>query len=357
MVKEVTDALTHLIQRRSHRLNQAKVMCWYDRPVPPEDDPLGDVFGDVPQDDTLRDVTAMERADAESSAKKLLHSIRSGNKADLADCNYFALTLSGNSGRVIVRDWMQGRFESLAVNIGKWFDDLSIISRDGRLAIRKHKFEILLSAVVRDLKDVPSPMVSSLWQCAISGRPIPATVAAQALARAKINLIKDDGNLYKDKKERAKLHARMGLLRAFLLRNSNSGVSVMSESVDDELNSPAYLCGRIMSLLASIQEKSLGTVGAGVVQRYYAAASATPALVLGRLVRTAQIAHLPKIDGGLRHHFESQLAELWTRMHTPPPTTLSLEEQTLFAMGFYQQQASRYKKSEVKNTALADASE
>ena len=111
----------------------------------------------------------------------------------------------------------------------------------------------------------------------------------------------------------------------------------MSAEIDQSLDSPAYLSGRIMALLAAIQERALGNVGAGVVQRYYAAASATPALVLGRLVRTAQIAHLPKIDGGLRHYFESQLSDLWTRMKTAPPTTLSLEEQTLFAMGFYQQ--------------------
>ena len=36
-----------------------------------------------------------------------------------------------------------------------------------------------------------------------------------------------------------------------------------------------------MALLAAIQEVALGDVGAGVVQRYYAAASTTPALVLG----------------------------------------------------------------------------
>lgn len=118
----------------------------------------------------------------------------------------------------------------------------------------------------------------------------------------------------------------------------------MSAELDPTLDSPAYLCGRVMALLASIQEKALGNVGAGVIQRYYAAASATPALVLGRLVRTAQVAHLPKIDGGLKHYFESQLSELWSQMKSAPPTTLTLEEQTLFAMGFYQQQASRYQK-------------
>ncbi len=48
-------------------------------------------------------------------------------------------------------------------------------------------------------------------------------------------------------------------------------------------------------------------------------------------------------------------------MKQSPPSTLSLEEQTLFAMGFYQQQAARYQKktpiSEVLETAEASVEE
>lgn len=335
MVKQVTDSLNHLIQNRSHRMCQTKIMHWFDRPIALEDDPLADVFDDATDVDEDGEPSAMEQVGGESTAARLLRSIRSGENAELANCQFFALTLSGNSGRVIARDWMQGRFETLAANIAKWFEQLSIVSRDGKQVIRRHKFAAVLGAMVRDLRDMPSPTVATLWQCAIAGLPIPSPLAAQTLARVKVDLIQDQ----------LPRHARMGLLRAFLLRNPDSGISSMSESVDDTLDSPAYLCGRIMSLLATIQEKALGNVGAGVVQRYYAAASATPALVLGRLVRTAQIAHLPKIDSGLRHHLDGQLADLWNRMRTSPPTTLTLEEQTLFAMGFYQQQAARFKKA------------
>ena len=105
---------------------------------------------------------------------------------------------------------------------------------------------------------------------------------------------------------------------------------------------PAYLSGRVMALLGRIQYEALGDVGAGVVQRYYAAASATPALVLGRLIRLAQTAHLPRIANvGLRIWFERQLGEVWGAMASPPPTVLGLEQQTLFAMGYYHQLARR----------------
>ncbi len=60
----------------------------------------------------------------------------------------------------------------------------------------------------------------------------------------------------------------------------------MAEDIKPYLNEshphPAYQCGRLMAVLAKLQKSALGDVGAGIVQRYYAAASSTPALVLGR---------------------------------------------------------------------------
>jgi len=115
---------------------------------------------------------------------------------------------------------------------------------------------------------------------------------------------------------------------------------------------PAYHCGRLMAVLAALQRRALGNVGAGVIQRYYAAASATPALVLGRLVRTSQF-HLSKLDGGLARWYENRLAAIWGQIKDGLPRTLTLEEQSLFALGYYQELADlRNKKadrSEEKN--------
>ena len=50
---------------------------------------------------------------AQFRARKLLESIRAGERPDLADNTFFALTLSSNGGRVVIRDWMEGPFEEL----------------------------------------------------------------------------------------------------------------------------------------------------------------------------------------------------------------------------------------------------
>ena len=118
----------------------------------------------------------------------------------------------------------------------------------------------------------------------------------------------------------------------------------LKPEVSMELRDRAYHCGRLMAVLAGLQAEALPDVKAGVIQRYYAAASTTPALVFGRLVRGAQ-PHLSKVGDqrpGLKVWYERQMSEICGRIGTSMPTTLSLEDQSLFALGYYQQLAARW---------------
>ena len=72
----------------------------------------------------------------------------------------------------------------------------------------------------------------------------------------------------------------------------------MTECLNPESRDPAYLCGRLFAVFDRLQYLALGGVNAGVVERYYASASVTPALVMGRLFRNAQF-HLAKAEGGV----------------------------------------------------------
>ena len=342
VVKTYVTTLNELIKTRGHRLAGAKVVYWYSGELPPEDDVLQDLFGlEAPADDeesveanapSSKAVAETRRNQAESKARKLLAAIQSGERPELADFRYFAVTLSANSGRVVIRDWMEGPFKELVESISDWFEDLAIIGRDGRQVVQAHKFGAVLAAPLRDLKDATGPLVAALWRCALKGhrQPIPHPVMAQTLHRVRIDLIQGE----------SARHARLGLLKAYC--NRNERLPNMSNELNEHESNPAYLCGRVMAILARIQNLALPGVGAGIVQRYYAAASATPALILGRLIRNAQIGHLPKIENeGLRRWFERRLADVWSQMKSPPPRVLSLEEQTLFAMGYYHQMADR----------------
>lgn len=317
-------ALNDLIQTSGRQMAGTKLLHWFKEPLAaPQEDPL----------DWLEQGEQQQEREAAAVARELLDAIRSGTRPDLVGNSYYILTLSGASGRIMVRDWAEGPFPELAANVAQWFADLRVVRRDGSGLTTAPKFFSVLAGTVRDPRDLSAPLVSQMWRSAIGNHRIPAVAHAGALARFRADVLKDE----------TPNHARVGLLRAWHLRNwRQEGRMDLSEQLTPQLNaehpSAAYQSGRLMALLAALQRAALGDVGASVVQRYYAAASTTPALVLGRLTRTSQF-HLGKLDLGLAHWFESRIAEVWSHFQEEPPRTLTLEQQSLFALGYYQQLA------------------
>ncbi len=331
-----TSALNKLIKENSSRLVKTKIVHWFKEHVPPEDDPLPWLHG----------MNEMEELNAQHKARELLGSIKAGKRSDLQNNFYYALTLSGASGRVMVRDWMEGQFEELVENVNLWFDDLSIVHREGGTLANPPKLMAVLGATVRELRDLPAPLITKIWRTAVKAELIPLEVIAQALSRAKIDFVQNS----------PANHARMGLLKASHVRKdrlNGKEKTDMKPYLNEEHPDPAYHCGRIMAVLSHLQKSALPGVDAGIVQRYYAAASATPALVLGRLVRTSQF-HLNKISEkpGLVYWYESKIADIWGRIKDDVPSNLTLEKQSLFALGYYHQMADlRSKKVTLNDNA------
>lgn len=344
-------ALNDLLANHSHKLAGAIVTHWFRKEVPLEDDPVAFLIkpqGDVDPESPGADRKSLE---AQQRAEEFLRAVETGQRVELLGNEYYALTLSASGGRVMVRDWMEGRFEALAANIKAWFEDLEIVHRAGGQTAPWPKFLGVLAATARELDEVPAPLAASLWRTAIHAEPVPQAAMARTLHRVRVDIIQD----------KPANHARMGLLKAYHLRkHSRKGGSDMPEQLQPYLNEnhpdPAYHCGRLMAVLAAIQRAALGDVGAGVVQRYYAAASSTPALVLGRLTRQAQF-HLNKINPKLTWWYESKLSAIWGSIGSEIPRTLDLEQQSLFALGYYQQLADlRTKRAdEPENGTEADS--
>ena len=342
MASTYQSVLNHLIETASRTLADVKIVHWYHgAKVPAEDDVLN--WLDDPRTEELG---------AQRRAQKLLAAIETGERQDLLGCEYHVLTLSGASGRVMVRDWETGPFKVLVQRVADWFGHLEIVRREGRGMAPEPKLYAVLGGLVRDLKEVHAPLVTTVWRSALRGDRFPAQVLARALARFRVQVITDD----------AIRHATVGVLKAYHCRK---GDPFMKPALREDHPKTAYQCGRLLAVLAVLQRRALGDVGAGLVQRYYAAASATPALVLGRLVRSAQ-AHLGKLDPGLRNWHENRIAEVLDRVRDEDgkgaldlPATLQLEDQSLFALGYYQQIAHDRGQGQVKRaeSVVPDASE
>ncbi|EXJ15092.1 type I-C CRISPR-associated protein Cas8c/Csd1 [Imhoffiella purpurea] len=337
-VQRYVDGLNHLIRHHGRKLANTIVAHWYKDSIAPAEDPLAFLMGMETEEQT--------EAAALGAVRRLLDAIHSGERPDLGDNRYYALTLSGAAGRVMVRDWMEGRFEDLAGRIAAWFADLAIVARGGHALAHDPKFMAVCGALVRDLKDLPAPTAATLWRVALQGLPIPRSLMAQALARFRTEVI--------DKDQPPINHARMGLIRAYFVRRTPGGDASMTAYLNPDHPAPAYHCGRLLAVFANLQRAALGDVGAGVVQRYYTAASQTPGLILGRLSANARN-HLGKLNAGLAWWYEEQLAEVMSRLGDGAPRILDLEGQGLFALGYYQQLAAlrASRKTPAEDTASA----
>lgn len=295
------------------------------------------------------------QAVARERAQQLLAAIRKGGAPPDVTAHYYALAISGASGRAMVRDWKTGPLEELAEAVAQWFADLAIVNLSGKPANRPKFFSLLLNvqrpkSASTSIDDYLKPVRNlqlPLWRAALDpAMPIPFSAVARVMEahRAHVMTGKFGEALGRDGEgeEKGRIYTRMAILRAYHVRKArNSGGSPMSSSVDPKHPSPAYHCGRLMYLLANVQDAQGNDINAGVVQRYYGAASSTPALVLGRLTRLSQF-HLSKISRdrpGLANRLEEEIAAVWAVLGKQPPKTLSLEEQSLFALGYYQQLA------------------
>ena len=381
-------ALESLLER-APILGQMKVAVWFDhRQVEGQalivaiEDPasLGEEvlealnLDDVDENEVVLAAQTPEQQEAvaQQRGQKLLAAIRRGEQPESVTAQYFALAISGASGRAMVRDWKTGQLDHLASAVATWFKDLEIASLSGRRANRP-KFKSLLMSIRRPiekeereenyLKPIRNLQLP-LWRAALDpAMPIPFPAVAKVMEAHRSHVMTGaftealgrDG----DGIEKGRIYIRMAILRAYHVRKArNQGGYSMQSSVDPKHPSPAYHCGRLMYLLANVQEAQGDDINAGVVQRYYGAASSTPALVLGRLTRLSQH-HLAKISRDkprLAFRLEEEIASVWAALGKQPPKTLSLEEQSLFALGYYQQLAdsvANRKEAAAKNRADA----
>lgn len=273
----------------------------------------------------------------EQAVASLLKAVHAGQAPGAFDDNaYYALSLSGNGARVMVRDWLESTVPEVRQHVAEWFEDLGIVPPDGAGVKRDFKFYALLYGMVRaDLEEMSPQLPTQLLHGALRGRsvPLPQSALSAALRRQQLD-------------QENKLNpARLALIKACLLRspysqnnNTQTKNNIMTENLNPESRDPAYLCGRLFAVFDRLQYLALGGVNAGVVERYYASASTTPAMVMGRLFRNAQF-HLAKAEGGVAGNVSKDFEAIAAALGNVFPPTLDLEGQGRFALGYYHQKA------------------
>lgn len=340
------NAMEKLINDAPRPIGNTLFLHWYKEPIPDEYDPF--FLIDWTEDKETEQKIASEQV------KSFFDSILKGVRPEYINNIYYILAISGASGRIMVRDWMTGSFTEFIGNIRQWFDDLCITDPFGRYESGNFKLSALMLRLVpyrkenisdtfNRLKKEIGSLESRIWRCIFNNLPLPEVVAAKALKYISSKLLVNEDSLNNNLD-----HLSCALLKVYFNRKQRlKGGNVMIKPILDEKNNlPIYQAGRLLAVLGTIQQRALGDVGAGIIQRFYTSASTTPKIVIGRLIQMSQH-HLNKLSKdrkGLAVQYEKLLAEIISSIDIGDiPDVLSLEEQTLFALGYYHQKASMQK--------------
>ena len=112
--------------------------------------------------------------------------------------------------------------------------------------------------------------------------------------------------------------------------------------LDPTTENAAYRCGRLFWVLEQTQRLAVPGIKATIADRFFGTASSAPASVFGRLLRGAQ-PHLGKLERdrpGAHFALQRRLEDIQGGIPSSGfPRTLALEDQGLFALGYYHQRA------------------
>ena len=327
---------------KKHRLRIGDTTCvfWTEQASEVED-----IFADIlgggsnaineAQDETQR-----------ARIQRFLTALRSGGgfSDDLAplDTRFYILGLAPNAARLSVRFFHRSTLAELLEKLRDHQRCLNIVREFEKPIGKRHadpEFPAiwqLLNQTARVSDEIPPLLGGALTRAIIEG-----TLYPEGLLSAVIRRIHADRTIN---------YLRAAIIKAVLFRNHKTNIPIM---LDTNQTEPAYLLGRLFSALEKTQEDALGNLNAGIRDKYYSSASATPASVFPRILRTYQH-HLAKLQGGARVNRDKLVQEIIASISSGGfPHQLNLKAQGLFAIGYYHQRKEFFTKKETETLQKA----
>ncbi|PMR77326.1 type I-C CRISPR-associated protein Cas8c/Csd1 [Billgrantia endophytica] len=267
------------------------------------------------------------------------------------DTQFFVLGLAPNAARLSVRFWCADTLDRLARHYAQHHRDLALEPTPWKGIAPGSWWLALQTAPMHGgqkpkADDVSPQLAGELMRSILTGSRYPRSLLSNLVMR-----FRNDGHI---------TGARIALCKAVLARaarlaaHSNSHTQEVPVSLDPHSTHPGYLLGRLFAELESAQRGALGgQVNATIRDRYYGAASATPASVFPMLLRNAQnhLSNMRKKDkGGLAHTIEREIGAIVNGLGDTFPKHLKIEDQGRFAIGYYHQSQARFVKRDSATT-------
>lgn len=336
-----TNALNYLLNNPHRRitLGDATVVFWAGAASPLEG-MTGTLLGDwgEPAEDA-----PVEEKQRWQQARLFLSQLRDGHAdgnafAGSSDTPFYILGLSPNAARISVRFWHQTTVGELQHRLAAHMRAMMLVGlREGETPpIVRRIVQATGRADMQNgkFKSYDTDAVSPLLTGAVTYAVLTGTPYPQSLLAAMITRLRADGYIS---------HVRIATIKACIVRNSDLTDQEKEKlvSLDTNRKDPGYVCGRLFAILEKAQQDSAdGELNSTIKDRYFSAASATPGMVFPRLIRLNQH-HLGRMEKPQKIYFDKQIGEVTDKL-CGFPNQLNLEDQGLFAIGYFHQRQDLY---------------
>lgn len=329
---EYTTALNTLLASENRfRIGDVTAICWSAKPTPLEEHLASLINGG-----------GKDNPDAHIDAVKSLYKSLYNGKYTEPDGKekFYLLGLSPNSARIVVRFWHETTVAALSESIAAWYDDLQMVRGENSPYPEYMPLPRLLGNLVLDgkMENLPSDLIAQITDAALNNRVLPVSLLQAALRR--------------NKAEQKITYGRASLLKAYINRAIRAGrlknMKELTMSLDRNRQDIGYVLGRLFAVLEKTQAEANPGLNATIADRYFGSASSTPIAVFGTLMRLLPH-HLNKLE------FEGRAVQLQWEIrqileHCQKfPNHLNLEQQGLFAIGYYHETQFLFTKDALKN--------
>jgi len=316
-----TTALNHLLRFGSPQriqIGDATTVFWTSRALPLEGF-MGMILGSKYDAAELQD------------RRNFLKSVKEGRMpiGIDPDVRFYILGLSPNAARISIRFWHASTISDIFDNVGQHFRDLAIVkSFDSDPDFPAVGQLLRETAVLHKSENIPPVLGGALVRSILSGLPYPLGFYSALLGR-----IRADKEIN---------YFRAAIIKAFLARKYRSmGVSKeVTVTLNTEETNVAYRLGRLFAVLEKVQLDAIPGSNVTIKDRLYCAASASPRSVFPQVLRTAQH-HIQKTVYGPKS--DKLIREILQGVQDFP-AYLSLDDQGLFALGYYHQRQAFFAK-------------
>lgn len=281
----------------------------------------------------------LDAGETEMVLKKAVEAMGIGKTVDLSSIDidenveFYVVGLTPNTSRISQKFLYHDKFGKIFSNVALHQADMFIDGSKGNISLWRMMKEIKSPKSTNE--KTPPPLISAVFQAALSGGKYPESLLETAVRRVKT--------------DKSVNYVRAGIIKACINRKSRiyKNKEELKLALDVENNDQAYLCGRLFAMLERIQNNaSTSELNRTIKDSYFSSACAKPADIFPRLMKLAQY-HLKKDDYGIIDN--KIVGEIMEKLGDEFPQTLSLNDQGKFIIGYYHQYQSFFKKSDKKD--------